>query len=211
MTEEELNKISSICVDILYSKIKSKIEKKINDLIYFNTTLKIKDNDKDRIEFLKKKENIFYNAKTKKQIKGISTIKDMLANVKKYKKDKNSRLYATEGQWFFLKREVLTEEKMNGIKYNVRCGSTFISSIIYNYYQTKPTKKTLEKRKKCNKKIKKKIYKKQNFKCAICEKIYKIEDLEVDHVKPLSLGGKNKITNYQLLCKHCNAIKYNKF
>jgi len=30
---------------------------------------------------------------------------------------------------------------------------------------------------------------------------------EIDHIKPLSLGGDSNIDNLQLLCKHCNRSK----
>jgi 5-methylcytosine-specific restriction endonuclease McrA len=33
------------------------------------------------------------------------------------------------------------------------------------------------------------------------------EDLSVDHIVPLSLGGSNAITNVQPLCETCNNVK----
>jgi 5-methylcytosine-specific restriction endonuclease McrA len=34
-----------------------------------------------------------------------------------------------------------------------------------------------------------------------------VEDLSVDHIVPLSLGGSNAITNVQPLCETCNNLK----
>ncbi len=43
--------------------------------------------------------------------------------------------------------------------------------------------------------------------CLLCEKIY---DLTVDHVVPLSKGGKLEPGNVVVLCRSCNSKKYNK-
>lgn len=45
----------------------------------------------------------------------------------------------------------------------------------------------------------------QRGKCAGCGKSHL--RLEVDHVIPIKLGGSNKTTNLQLLCRKCNASK----
>lgn len=44
----------------------------------------------------------------------------------------------------------------------------------------------------------------QKNKCAWCRKKIK---LEVDHIKPILLGGANDRANLQLLCRRCNASK----
>lgn len=44
-----------------------------------------------------------------------------------------------------------------------------------------------------------------NYKCAFCKKR---KPLTRDHIKPLSKGGNNKITNIQPLCKSCNSKKW---
>lgn len=41
----------------------------------------------------------------------------------------------------------------------------------------------------------------------MCISCYKVKNLTVDHVIPLSLGGKNTIDNLQPLCKPCNSSK----
>ena len=39
---------------------------------------------------------------------------------------------------------------------------------------------------------------------------YKIEEMEADHIKPWSDGGKHELDNGQMLCKHHNRVKGNK-
>jgi 5-methylcytosine-specific restriction endonuclease McrA len=40
-----------------------------------------------------------------------------------------------------------------------------------------------------------------------CMKCGATENLEIDHIKPRSKGGSNKIENLQILCHDCNAKK----
>lgn len=44
-------------------------------------------------------------------------------------------------------------------------------------------------------------------KCVYCDST---ENLQVDHIKPVSKGGKDNIENLQPLCKTCNVKKGNK-
>jgi len=37
-----------------------------------------------------------------------------------------------------------------------------------------------------------------------------VESLNIDHIKPLSLGGKSEIENLQILCRFCNSSKGNR-
>jgi diadenosine tetraphosphate (Ap4A) HIT family hydrolase/5-methylcytosine-specific restriction endonuclease McrA len=47
------------------------------------------------------------------------------------------------------------------------------------------------------------------FRCELCGVSADEKNLEVDHIFPKSLGGKDDITNYQALCYSCNAAKRN--
>ena len=76
-----------------------------------------------------------------------------------------------------------------------------------------------------NRKHRLEVYKKSNFKCVYCgrefyppknwNKLSAIHDgemfLEIDHIKPLSNGGKDKVDNKQSLCQRCNNKKSNKY
>lgn len=54
--------------------------------------------------------------------------------------------------------------------------------------------------------------------CQICYRLYYPElatrypsqfytVMEIDHIVPFSLGGRNHVDNYQLTCKECNRAK----
>ena len=50
-------------------------------------------------------------------------------------------------------------------------------------------------------------YQKQNGKCPKCKKQFEIDQMEGDHIKPWSEGGKTESGNLQMLCKECNRRK----
>ena len=53
-----------------------------------------------------------------------------------------------------------------------------------------------------------KLLKKQKGKCSYCGQYFLIENLmEIDHIIPSSLGGKDTYKNLQLLHKHCHDHK----
>lgn len=60
------------------------------------------------------------------------------------------------------------------------------------------------------------VYERQNGNCPHCiaenrDKVhYELEEMEADHIKPWSEGGKTEINNCQLLCKEHNRKKSNK-
>jgi 5-methylcytosine-specific restriction endonuclease McrA len=54
------------------------------------------------------------------------------------------------------------------------------------------------------------LFKKQNGKCNWCNGQFTIDDLnrmEIDHIKPKSLGGTNDWSNLQILHRHCHDSK----
>jgi superfamily II DNA or RNA helicase/5S rRNA maturation endonuclease (ribonuclease M5) len=58
--------------------------------------------------------------------------------------------------------------------------------------------------------VKRQIISRDNFTCLCCGKNRKSGKrirLEVDHILPISMGGKSDITNLQTLCVKCNAVK----
>ncbi|MFD7610983.1 HNH endonuclease [Streptomyces sp. NPDC059828] len=43
--------------------------------------------------------------------------------------------------------------------------------------------------------------------CAHCGGIFLPSQVDIDHVKPLALGGEDVASNVQVLCKRCHRIK----
>jgi 5-methylcytosine-specific restriction endonuclease McrA len=64
---------------------------------------------------------------------------------------------------------------------------------------------------KCNRTISKgkreKVYKRDCYKCVSCGSG---ENITIDHIKPVSKGGTNKIDNLQTMCFPCNQKKGDK-
>lgn len=61
------------------------------------------------------------------------------------------------------------------------------------------------------KELRKKIMERDNYTCQICGKIMKDGvDIHIDHIIPVSKGGKSVSSNLQVLCSKCNLHKSNK-
>ena len=54
------------------------------------------------------------------------------------------------------------------------------------------------------------VLKRAEFRCELCGISAEEKSLEVDHIHPKSLGGKDDLSNYQSLCYSCNASKGNR-
>ena len=51
------------------------------------------------------------------------------------------------------------------------------------------------------------LYDAQKGKCNGCGVKLPVRSLTVDHIKPFSQGGTERLTNLQLLCNSCNSMK----
>lgn len=54
------------------------------------------------------------------------------------------------------------------------------------------------------------VLKRAEFRCELCGISAEEKSLEVDHIHPKSLGGKDDLSNFQALCYSCNASKGNR-
>lgn len=57
--------------------------------------------------------------------------------------------------------------------------------------------------------VKNKVYHAYNGHCGICGTPVDPANFTIDHILPLSRGGKNTLSNYQLACPRCNTLKSN--
>lgn len=117
----------------------------------------------------------------------------------------NEELIKVSGQHNYARR--IRELRAEGwkIKYVNRPGGYILSSAKRS---TKSTDKYI------NLKLRTKILERDNYTCQLCGATNKDKQfdgnrikLEVDHVKPLTLGGKTVEENLWTLCSRCNAGK----
>ena len=54
------------------------------------------------------------------------------------------------------------------------------------------------------------IYQRDNYGCQICRRRFETDYLEIDHIYPISKGGKTVYENLQTLCRACNKNKGNR-
>lgn len=47
------------------------------------------------------------------------------------------------------------------------------------------------------------------YTCSWCKKKIRKQDVDIDHIIPQSLGGKDVLSNLQCMCKSCNRSKKN--
>ncbi|MBQ6276091.1 MAG: DUF262 domain-containing protein [Bacteroidales bacterium] len=57
---------------------------------------------------------------------------------------------------------------------------------------------------------KREVYERQKGVCKICGKVFKIEEMEADHITPWRDGGRTIADNCQMLCRECNRRKSGK-
>jgi len=84
----------------------------------------------------------------------------------------------------------------------------------YNDWKNKPNYKKYEttagfERRELNRDLRFAVLKRDNYRCCICGRNAKDGvKLEIDHIVPVSKGGKTVITNLQTLCQDCNQGKW---
>ncbi len=59
-------------------------------------------------------------------------------------------------------------------------------------------------------KLRDEIFRRDDYTCQYCGKTINEVELHIDHIKPVSKGGTNAISNLQTLCRDCNLSKSNK-
>ena len=55
--------------------------------------------------------------------------------------------------------------------------------------------------------VRKEIYRRANATCALCGHKIKYDDMTLDHIIPLAMGGRDNVDNLQCTCETCNIFK----
>lgn len=82
----------------------------------------------------------------------------------------------------------------------------------WDYTEGKPSKlrtKEMDQRRQFTPEERKAVLSKCHNRCACCGRQLTVKTLTVDHMIPLSRGGKNEISNLAPLCESCNRMKGN--
>lgn len=58
-----------------------------------------------------------------------------------------------------------------------------------------------------SKKLKQQIFERDGNKCRLCDNEFPVSRLQVDHIKPQSLGGEASMENGIIACDTCNRLK----
>lgn len=69
------------------------------------------------------------------------------------------------------------------------------------------TQSITKKRKRYPKEIREMIYYKADCKCALCGREISYDNMTLDHIYPLAMGGEDKVDNLQCACEPCNLFK----
>jgi len=78
------------------------------------------------------------------------------------------------------------------------------------YPQRSPSSKLDIERKKMTNSLRYDVLHRDGFKCALCGKTQEDDKLVVDHIFPISKGGKTELDNLRTLCFSCNSGKRDK-
>ena len=81
----------------------------------------------------------------------------------------------------------------------------------YNFEMTEYQYNCDDQRKLMNSELKHRIIVRDGMVCQECGKRCLQNEIEIDHIKPVSKGGKTVESNLQVLCRSCNRSKSNKW
>lgn len=107
-----------------------------------------------------------------------------------------------------LKRYIIIKSKDNDFI------KVFVEDIIYNtlipsnfVQETEKNKKINKRRSPISPKLRFEVFKRDKFSCRYCGACGKDVELEVDHIIPISRGGKDELSNLKTACWDCNRGK----
>lgn len=182
----------------------------------------IRYNIEKNIDFIRTDiENAIYNIKMlddyNKEVNKLTLIKSNNTS-KKFNKIENrifnKLIYKKEDFLINVKLIVYYRSNSGKINENIKTLITFLELVnIYNAWQqgNKYCETQKRERRIMNDDIRYNVLKRDNFQCQLCGATAKDgAKLHVDHIIPVSKGGKTIMSNLQTLCDRCNIGKSNK-
>lgn len=183
----------------------------------------IRYNIENNIDFIRTDiENAIYNIKMlddyNKEVNKLTLIKSNNTS-KKFNKIENrifnKLIYKKEDFLINVKLIVYYRSNSGKINENIKTLITFLELVnIYNAWQqgNKYCETQKRERRIMNDDIRYNVLKRDNFQCQLCGATAKDgAKLHVDHIIPVSKGGKTIMSNLQTLCDRCNIGKSNKW
>lgn len=129
----------------------------------------------------------YKNSLKKLHNSGYLSVDDMEEPVSPTSKEKTQRWLNESGRSFYLAEYIRKQEERA---------------------QEVPKKAAKNSRKSISASLRLQVYKADKYRCVHCGGN---EDLSVDHIKPVALGGTNERSNLQTLCQPCNSRKGTKW
>lgn len=182
----------------------------------------IRYNIENNIDFIRTDiENAIYNIKMlddyNKEVNKLTLIESNNTS-KKFNKIENrifnKLIYKKEDFLINVKLIVYYRSNSGKINENIKTLITFLELVnIYNAWQqgNKYCETQKRERRIMNDDIRYNVLKRDNFQCQLCGATAKDgAKLHVDHIIPVSKGGKTIMSNLQTLCDRCNIGKSNK-
>lgn len=178
-----------------------------------------------RIYYEKTKENInLYNVYKKE-------FNDYLENNFKEDAEEKAAIYFNKVEKFICKRKFINHRIDFGAKIVVKYVSpqgrnSYTKSVLasfinihsdVDYFKKAKNRREYYKRSafiersKMSKALRYQVLKRDHFRCQACGASGKDVELHVDHIIPVSKGGKTELSNLQTLCRDCNLGKGNRF
>lgn len=126
-----------------------------------------------------------------------SNVHDAIQGMKKAKeKTKNYYVFDTLSQHILWKH--MTPEELENVRKN-----KLALSMVKRDKRGKVIRKTY------SEDARKLIYKNAHGRCELCGRKILLEDMTVDHINPLSMGGEDDVENLACTCYPCNLFKGN--
>lgn len=185
-TKEFINKINAVKANrILYNEY----DKKVKEITIFGNYGN-KETNLDKSKLISIENDIFNKLKLNPRLYYYVTIKLYCSKINGDVYDKKSQIFYYEEIMYIIQQVT----NKSGKFYNEQDVWDAICRV---------------ERGKVSNKMRFSIYERDGYRCKRCGKKQEMNDLEIDHIFPISKGGKSTYDNLQTLCRRCNKLKGN--